>query len=126
MIDPENIEIVFPEPVFLNVTTSNEQIDATNNTIEYVSGLYLQEEATEDEKNHFKRVLAREVFLKHLDWDRYDDAFRTFKKEMNENKIKEELTKANSGDDTEGSDDASSSSDSGSSGDDFGGGSYDF
>lgn len=126
LIDPENIEIVFPEPVFLNVTTSNEQIDATNNTIEYVSGLYLQEEATEDEKNHFKRVLAREVFLKHLDWDRYDDAFRTFKKEMNENKIKEELTKANSGDDTEGSDDTSSSSDSGSSSDDFGGGSYDF
>ena len=91
MIDVNQIDIVFPEPVLLNVTTNNEQIEATNTTIDYIVEMYVDgtDENADEIKRKYKKELARSVFMKNLDWEAFDKAFL----KMQEDSTSEELVK---------------------------------
>lgn len=121
MIDIEKIEIVFPEPVLLNVTTNNEQIEATNTTIEYITEMYVDanDENADDIKRRFKKELARSVYMKNLDWEAIDKAYDKMQEDSIEEKLLEKISKASQGSGEEGTDDAGSE-------DDGGGGSFSF
>ena len=121
MIDIEKIEIVFPEPVLLNVTTNNEQIEATNTTIEYITEMYVDanDENADDIKRRFKKELARSVYMKNLDWEAIDKAYGKMQEDSIEEKLLERISKASQGSGEEGTDDAGSE-------DDGGGGSFSF
>lgn len=121
MIDIEKIEIVFPEPVLLNVTTNNEQIEATNTTIEYITEIYVDanDENADDIKRRFKKELARSVYMKNLDWEAIDKAYDKMQEDSIEEKLLEKISKASQGSGEEGTDDAGSE-------DDGGGGSFSF
>lgn len=121
MIDIEKIEIVFPEPVLLNVTTNNEQIEATNTTIEYITEMYVDanDENADDIKRRFKKELARSVYMKNLDWEAIDKAYDKMQEDSIEEKLLEKISKASQGSSEEGTDDAGSE-------DDGGGGSFSF
>lgn len=121
MIDIEKIEIVFPEPVLLNVTTNNEQIEATNTTIEYITEMYVDanDENADDIKRRFKKELARSVYMKNLDWEAIDNAYDKMQEDSIEEKLLEKISKASQGSGEEGTDDAGSE-------DDGGGGSFSF
>lgn len=121
MIDIEKIEIVFPEPVLLNVTTNNEQIEATNTTIEYITEMYVDanDENADDIKRRFKKELARSVYMKNLDWEAIDKAYDKMQEDSIEEKLLEKIGKASQGSGEEGTDDAGSE-------DDGGGGSFSF
>ena len=121
MIDIEKIEIVFPEPVLLNVTTNNEQIEATNTTIEYITEMYVDanDENADDIKRRFKKELARSVYMKNLDWEAIDKAYDKMQEDSIEEKLLEKIIKASQGSGEEGTDDAGSE-------DDGGGGSFSF
>ena len=121
MIDIEKIEIVFPEPVLLNVTTNNEQIEATNTTIEYITEMYVDanDENADDIKRRFKKELARSVYMKNLDWEAIDKAYDKMQEDSIEEKLLEKINKANQGSGEEGTDDTGSE-------DDGGGGSFSF
>ena len=121
MIDIEKIEIVFPEPVLLNVTTNNEQIEATNTTIEYITEMYVDanDENADDIKRRFKKELARSVYMKNLDWEAIDKAYDKMQEDSIEEKLLEKISKASQGSGEEVTDDAGSE-------DDGGGGSFSF
>lgn len=121
MIDIEKIEIVFPEPVLLNVTTNNEQIEATNTTIEYITEMYVDanDENADDIKRRFKKELARSVYMKNLDWEAIDKAYDKMQEDSIEEKLLEKISKASQGSGEEGTDNAGSE-------DDGGGGSFSF
>ena len=121
MIDIEKIEIVFPEPVLLNVTTNNEQIEATNTTIEYITEMYVDanDENADDIKRRFKKELARSVYMKNLDWEAIDKAYDKMQEDSIEEKLLDKINKASQGSGEEGADDAGSE-------DDGGGGSFSF
>ena len=121
MIDIEKIEIVFPEPVLLNVTTNNEQIEATNTTIEYITEMYVDanDENADDIKRRFKKELARSVYMKNLDWEAIDKAYDKMQEDSIEEKLLDKINKASQGSGEEGTDDAGSE-------DDGGGGSFSF
>ena len=121
MIDIEKIEIVFPEPVLLNVTTNNEQIEATNTTIEYITEMYVDanDENADDIKRRCKKELARSVYMKNLDWEAIDKAYDKMQEDSIEEKLLEKISKASQGSGEEGTDDAGSE-------DDGGGGSFSF
>lgn len=121
MIDIEKIEIVFPEPVLLNVTTNNEQIEATNTTIEYITEMYVDanDENADGIKRRFKKELARSVYMKNLDWEAIDKAYDKMQEDSIEEKLLEKISKASQGSGEEGTDDAGSE-------DDGGGGSFSF
>lgn len=121
MIDIEKIEIVFPEPVLLNVTTNNEQIEATNTTIEYITEMYVDanDENADDIKRRFKKELARSVYMKNLDWEAIDKAYDKMQEDSIEEKLLEKISKASQGSGEEGTDDTGSE-------DDGGGGSFSF
>lgn len=121
MIDIEKIEIVFPEPVLLNVTTNNEQIEATNTTIEYITEMYVDanDENADDIKRRFKKELARSVYMKNLDWEAIDKAYDKMQEDSIEEKLLEKISKASQGSGEEGTDGAGSE-------DDGGGGSFSF
>ena len=80
VIHPENIIIKFPDPVLLNVNNNNEQIEATTTTIDYITSLYFSEDQDEEEIRVFKKHLAKDVFLRNMDWDLYDEAFKNSKR----------------------------------------------
>lgn len=113
MIDIEKIEIVFPEPVLLNVTTNNEQIEATNTTIEYITEMYVDanDENADDIKRRFKKELARSVYMKNLDWEAIDKAYDKMQEDSIEEKLLEKISKASQGSGEEGTDDAGSEDD---------------
>ena len=119
-IDIDKIEIVFPEPVLLNVTTNNEQIEATNTTIDYITEMYVDanDEDAENTKRRFKKELARTVFMKNLDWEAFDKAYDKMQEDRVAEEIEEKLSK-NGSESEEGGDDMSSDSSSGG-GDSFG------
>lgn len=121
MIDIEKIEIVFPEPVLLNVTTNNEQIEATNTTIEYITEMYVDanDENADDIKRRFKKELARSVYMKNLDWEAIDKAYDKMQEDSIEEKLLDKINKASQGSGEEGADDSVSD-------DDGGGGSFSF
>lgn len=121
MIDIEKIEIVFPEPVLLNVTTNNEQIEATNTTIEYITEMYVDanDENADDIKRRFKKELARSVYMKNLDWEAIDKAYDKMQEDSIEEKLLDKINKSNQGSGEEGADDSVSD-------DDGGGGSFSF
>ena len=102
-LDVTNIFIQFPEPVLLAVTTSNEQIEATSSTIEYISGLYM-EDPDSDEGRVFKKRLAKDVFLKNLDWDLYDTAFEEAQKDLQKKGLDQEVIDNLKGEDGKSSD----------------------
>lgn len=122
MIDIEKIEIVFPEPVLLNVTTNNEQIEATNTTIEYITEMYVDanDENADDIKRRFKKELARSVYMKNLDWEAIDKAYDKMQEDSIEEKLLDKINKASQGSGEEGADDSVSDDDGG------GGGSFSF
>lgn len=122
MIDIEKIEIVFPEPVLLNVTTNNEQIEATNTTIEYITEMYVDanDENADDIKRRFKKELARSVYMKNLDWEAIDKAYDKMQEDSIEEKLLDKINKASQGSGEEGTDDSVSDDDGG------GGGSFSF
>ena len=122
MIDIEKIEIVFPEPVLLNVTTNNEQIEATNTTIEYITEMYVDanDENADDIKRRFKKELARSVYMKNLDWEAIDKAYDKMQEDSIEEKLLDKINKASHGSGEEGTDDSVSDDDGG------GGGSFSF
>lgn len=122
MIDIEKIEIVFPEPVLLNVTTNNEQIEATNTTIEYITEMYVDanDENADDIKRRFKKELARSVYMKNLDWEAIDKAYDKMQEDSIEEKLLDKINKASQGSGEEGADDSVSDDDG------SGGGSFSF
>ena len=122
MIDIEKIEIVFPEPVLLNVTTNNEQIEATNTTIEYITEMYVDanDENADDIKRRFKKELARSVYMKNLDWEAIDKAYDKMQEDSIEEKLLDKISKASQGSGEESADDSVSDDDGG------GGGSFSF
>lgn len=103
-VDFDHIEIRFPAPVVLNITTINEQIDGTNTTIEYVTGLYFADDADENTKREFKKSLAREVYMQTLDWEKFDDIFKKINEDINENKMVKAILKGDKENPEDGSD----------------------
>ena len=70
-IIPEYIKVSFPAPVALNADTLNERISSTEQLIEYLTNLHYPEETDDNRevRRIFKKNLAKDVYLRNVDWD---------------------------------------------------------
>lgn len=90
-IEVDLINVRFPAPISLSISTINEQIEASNVTIDYITGLYLDEDTEEVNKRLFKQRLAREIYNQNLDWKKLDGIFEKYNEDLTKDKIEKDL-----------------------------------
>lgn len=92
-LSSEFVKVLFPAPTALNASSISDQINTTEQLIEYLAGLYYEEDdESQKQRRIFKRNLARKVYLTNIDWNLIDSVKDTtdedYKKENIEAKLK--------------------------------------
>lgn len=94
-IDIDKIEIRFPAPVALNIQSVNDLIDSTNTTLDYIVSMQIgedNEKMSEDGKRRYKRNLAKNIYMRNLDWDLLDKILLDTETEITKDKIEDAKT----------------------------------
>lgn len=82
-INIDSISIRFPTPIYLVLGNTNEQIQNSQNIIEFVTSYYFPDDPTGQTNNYdrelqkakFKKRLAKQHFLQTMDWQQFDKIF---------------------------------------------------
>ena len=74
VFDLNSITIRFPSPQSLNMTAMKEQIDSTNEIIEFISRTLVSEDDAERSAS-FKRLLTQDL-LSSFDWNKYNELLK--------------------------------------------------
>jgi hypothetical protein len=75
-IDLDDIHVVFPAPISLNLTNVNDQINNSSQTLDFITGIYVDENDVDssNKKLKFRQKVVREL-LPNIDWDKMDKLF---------------------------------------------------
>jgi len=96
-INVDEIFIKFPPPIYLNLTTVNDQIGNTSSTIDFLVNLYFPENSEDkniDEKKlEFRKELISKYFLPTMDWNLYDKTFEDVELKVEGNTIENKKIK---------------------------------
>jgi len=98
-VDTDKIKVVLQAPVYLNISTLNDQISNASTTVDYVVSNYYSDSDDEAKKNEFKRQVTRDL-LPHMNWDKYDAIYDTVTKNENREAIQKQLTPNAEGEDS--------------------------
>jgi len=98
-VDTDKIKVVLQAPVYLNISTLNDQISNASTTVDYVVSNYYSDSDDEAKKNEFKRQVTRDL-LPHMNWDKYDAIYDTVTKNENREAIQKQLTPNSEGEDS--------------------------
>ena len=94
-VNIDSISIRFPTPIYLVLGNTNEQIQNSQNIIEFITSYYFPDDPTgqnnsydrELQKAKFKKRLAKQHFLQTMDWKQYDKIFEDIIIESNKEAI---------------------------------------
>lgn len=83
-INIDYIEIRFPTPIYLILNNTNDQIQTSQQTIEFITSYFYPDDPTgqtatlerEVEKANFKKQLAKRFFLPNMDWKEYEELYK--------------------------------------------------
>lgn len=100
-INSQDILVSFPAPAALNINTVNEQLSSSEQLMTYLSELYYGDEEVE-ERRVFKKNLAKNIYLKNIDWDLVEKVFKESKVDLIEDKLKKEIIPSEENNEEEG------------------------
>lgn len=100
-INSQDILVSFPAPAALNINTVNEQLSSSEQLMTYLSELYHGDEEVE-ERRVFKKNLAKNIYLKNIDWDLVEKVFKESKVDLIEDKLEKEIIPSEENNEEEG------------------------
>ena len=94
----EYVKVLFPAPTALNASAISDQINTTEQLIEYLAGLYYEEdEESQKQRRVFKRNLAQTVYLTNVDWNIIETVKKKTDEDFNKQNIEAKLKPADDG-----------------------------
>lgn len=93
-IDLNDIKVKFNPPIYLNLTSTNDQISNASTTIDFIISVYINDEDEDAvvKKLEFKKALAEQYFLPTMDWESFnriyeENKINDIKKKVNTNAV---------------------------------------
>jgi hypothetical protein len=87
-VDLDDISVLFPPPITLNLNNINDQISNSSQTLDFVTSVYIDEtEADPTKKLNFRKKVVRKL-IKTIDWDEMDALFEESEMDSAEDSLK--------------------------------------
>ncbi|WCS68253.1 hypothetical protein Goe21_01430 [Bacillus phage vB_BsuM-Goe21] len=97
-IDVNDIEVLFPPPISLNLTNINDQISNASQTVDFITSSYIDEtDADTSKKTSFKKKIVRQM-IPNIDWDLMDRLYEDALMDSTENALKTNNSEGDGGD----------------------------